>query len=155
MVFGILIVWSSLGYATKGNSITLSLGKVNSETPQYWFLETCAALLDVVYLEWKKCKMLWWLWAVLSKIKSFFLHILLVRSVALSHFSCFSLLVFLVLLDYYNFGSWFLPPQYIPNVLELATFLIKFFVIYQKKIYIFFELSLLSYITKESHDLSQ
>ena len=51
-------------------------------------------------------------WSLLE-IKSFFLHTLPVWSVALSHFSCFSLPA---LLDYYNFGSWFLPPQYIPNV---------------------------------------
>ena len=38
----------------------------------------------------------------LLEIKSFFLHTLPVWSVALSHFSCFSLLA---LLDYYNFGS--------------------------------------------------
>ena len=51
-------------------------------------------------------------------------------SVALSHSSCFSLLV---LLDHCNSGSWFLPPQYIPNVLGLATFLIIFYITYQKK----------------------
>ena len=64
----------------------------------------------------------------LLEIKSFFLHTLLVWSVALLHFSCFSRPL---LLDHCNFGSWFLPPQYISNVLRLAIFfLIKFFGIY-------------------------
>ena len=43
----------------------------------------------------------------LLEIKSFFLHTLLVWSVVLSRFSCFSLPA---LLDYCNFGSCFLPP---------------------------------------------
>ena len=64
----------------------------------------------------------------LLEIMSFFLHTLLVWSVALSHFSCFSLPL---LLDHCNFGSGFLPPQYISNVLGLTIFfLIKFFGIY-------------------------
>ena len=34
----------------------------------------------------------------------------------------------------YNFGSCFLPPQYIPNVLRLAIFFfIKFYITYKKK----------------------
>ena len=57
----------------------------------------------------------------LLEIKSFFLHTLLVWSVALSHFSCFSLPL---LLDHCNFGSWFLPPHYISNVLGFAIFLL-------------------------------
>ena len=54
----------------------------------------------------------------LLEIKSFFLHALLVWSVVLSHFSCFSLPL---LLDHCNFSFWFLPPKhYIPSVLGLA-----------------------------------
>ena len=60
----------------------------------------------------------------LLEIKSFFFHTLLIWSMTLSHFSCFSLPI---LLDHCNFGSWFLPPQYIPNILELALFLNKIF----------------------------
>ena len=64
--------------------------------------------------------------------KSFFLHTLFAWSVAPSHFSCFSIPV---LLDYCNFGSWFFPPQYIPNVLGLAIFfLIKFSRYLSKKV---------------------
>ena len=67
----------------------------------------------------------------LLEIKSFFLQTLLVWSVALSHCSCFSLPA---LLDHCNFGFWFLPPLYIPNVLGLAIFfLIKFFHYLSKK----------------------
>ena len=71
----------------------------------------------------------------LLEIKSFFLQTLLVWSVALSHCSCFSLLA---LLDHCNFGFWFLPPLYIPNVLGLAIFfLLKFFPYLSKKIILF------------------
>ena len=55
----------------------------------------------------------------LLEIKSFFCHTLLVWSVALSHFTCSSIHV---LFDHCNFDSWVLPPQYIPNLLGLATF---------------------------------
>ena len=55
----------------------------------------------------------------LLEIKSFFLHNLLVWSVALSHFSYSSLLV---LIDHCNFGPYVLPPQYSTNVLRLAIF---------------------------------
>ena len=68
------------------------------------------------------------------EIKSFFLQSLLDWIVALSHSSFFSLLV---LLNHCNFGSWFLPPQYIPNVLGFATFLIIFYITYQKFFFFF------------------
>ena len=66
----------------------------------------------------------------LLEIKSFFCDTLLVWSVALSHFTCFSIPV---LLDHCNFGSSFLPPHYIPNVLRLVFFINKIFHYLSKK----------------------
>ena len=53
----------------------------------------------------------------LLEIKSFFFHTLLLWSITLLHFSWFSLPV---LLDHYNFGSWFLPPRYMLGFVELS-----------------------------------
>ena len=57
----------------------------------------------------------------LLEIKSFFLHTLFEWSVVCSHFSCSSFPTFL---DRCTFGSWFVPPLYIPNVLGLVLFLL-------------------------------
>ena len=68
----------------------------------------------------------------LLEIKSFFLHTLLVWSVDLSHFSCFSLSF---LLDHCNFGSWFFAPPVHPQCTRVGYFffLIKFICYLSKK----------------------
>lgn len=65
----------------------------------------------------------------LLKIKSFFLHTLLVwcRPVAFFLFFSYSYLIIVVL------GLDFLPPQYIPNVLMLAIFFLIKFIRYLSK----------------------
>ena len=66
----------------------------------------------------------------LLEIKSFFLHTLLAWSVALSHFSCFSLPV---LPDHCNSGSWFLPPT-----VHLQCTQVCYFFLIKKLIFSFF-----------------
>ena len=57
----------------------------------------------------------------LLEIKSFFLHTLFEWSVIFSHFSCSSFPIFL---DSCTFVSCFVSPQYIPNILGSALFLL-------------------------------